>query len=110
MASSAEAQLVFRKSGNARVALLERKSIDACNDVRISWGNDGIPRTVAPIEEVQLYTRDAAGKRTDVSFMDLVEKTMGTKVQRTDLHLSRGRNGELFLTSRVDGTIRVLVP
>jgi Glucose / Sorbosone dehydrogenase len=72
--------------------------------------DDGIPRTLAPIEEVQLYVKDAAGKRTDVSFMDLVEKTMGAKVQRTDLHLSRGKNGELFLTSRVDGTIRVLVP
>jgi hypothetical protein len=72
--------------------------------------DDGIPRTLAPIEELQLYIRDASGKRTDVSFQDLVEKTIGAKVQRTDLHLSRGRNGELFLTSRVDGTIRVLVP
>jgi hypothetical protein len=70
--------------------------------------DDGIPRTLAPIEEVQLYTKDASGKRTDVSMADLVEKTMGAKAQRVDLHISRGRNGELFLTSRVDGTIRVL--
>jgi hypothetical protein len=39
--------------------------------------DDGIPRTVAPIEEVQLYVRDASGKRVDVSFRDLIGKTMG---------------------------------
>ncbi|MEP6963785.1 MAG: PQQ-dependent sugar dehydrogenase, partial [Acidobacteriota bacterium] len=72
--------------------------------------DDGIPRTVAPVEEVQLYVRDAAGKRVDVSFKDLIEKTMGAAVLRTDLHISRGRDGELMLTSRQDGMIRALVP
>src|SRR5215831_3948582 len=38
--------------------------------------DDGIPQTVAPIEEVQLYIKDASGKRVDVSFQDLVDKTM----------------------------------
>ena len=72
--------------------------------------DDGIPRTVAPIEEVQLYVRDASGKRVDVSFHELVEKTMGKSLPRADLHISRSRDGELFLTSRQDGMIRMLVP
>ncbi|MBI4519884.1 MAG: hypothetical protein HY701_03545 [Gemmatimonadetes bacterium] len=29
---------------------------------------------------------------------------------RADLHISRSRHGELFITSRQDGTIRMLVP
>ena len=72
--------------------------------------DDGIPTAVAPVEEVQLYIRDASGKRVDVSFKDLVEKTMGKSVPRADLHISRSRDGELFLTSRQDGMIRMLVP
>src|SRR6266566_6396214 len=72
--------------------------------------DDGIPRTVAPIEEVQLYVRDAVGKRVDVSFRDLIEKKMGKTVVRCDLHISHSSDGELFLTSRQDGMIRMLVP
>jgi hypothetical protein len=72
--------------------------------------DDGIPQTVAPVEVVQLYVRDAGGKRVDVSFRDLVDKTMGAAVPRADLHISRSRDGELFLTSRQDGMIRMLVP
>jgi hypothetical protein len=72
--------------------------------------DDGIPQTVAPIEEIQLYIRDAGGKRVDVSFRDLIEKTMGKAPSRADLHISRSRDGELFLTSRQDGMIRMLVP
>ena len=72
--------------------------------------DDGIPRTVAPVEEVQLYMRDESGKRVDVSFRELIEKTMGASVARADLHISRSRDGELFLTSRQDGMIRMLIP
>ena len=72
--------------------------------------DDGIPQTVAPVEEVQLYVRDASGKRVDVSFRDLIDKTMGKTAPRADLHISRSRDGELFLTSRQDGMIRMLVP
>jgi len=72
--------------------------------------DDGIPRTVAPIEEVQLYVRDESGKRVDVSFRELVDKTMGKTMPRADLHIGRSRDGELFLTSRQDGMIRMLVP
>src|SRR3984893_10634235 len=56
--------------------------------------DDGIPRTVAPIEEIQLYVRDASGKRVDVSFRDLIDKKMGTTgVARADLHISRSGSG-----------------
>ena len=65
---------------------------------------------MAPIEEIQLYVRDASGKRVDVSLQDLIDKTMGAKLPRADLHISRSRDGELFLTSRQDGMIRMLVP
>jgi hypothetical protein len=78
--------------------------------VALKKADDGIPQTVAPIEEVQLYVRDANGKRVDVSFRDLIGKTMGTKSTRADLHISRSGDGELFLTSRQDGMIRILVP
>jgi len=72
--------------------------------------DDGIPQTVAPVEEIQLYVRDASGKRTDLSFKELVEKTMGGPLMRADLHISQSRDGELFVTSRQDGWIRTLVP
>jgi len=41
---------------------------------------------------------------------ELVEGTMGKSLARTDLHISQSRDGELFLTSRQDGMIRMLVP
>jgi hypothetical protein len=72
--------------------------------------DDGVPRTVAPVEEVQLYTRDASGKRTYVTLRELIEATMGATVGRADMHMSRSRDGEIFITSRQDGTIRMLVP
>jgi hypothetical protein len=72
--------------------------------------DDGIPQTVAPVEEVQLYIRDASGKRVDVSFRDLIDKAMGTPMPRADLHIGISREGELFITSRQDGMIRMLVP
>jgi hypothetical protein len=72
--------------------------------------DDGIPQTVAPVEELQLYTRNAAGNRTYVTFRELNEATNGAIVTRSDLHISRSRDGEIFLTSRQDGMIRMLVP
>jgi glucose/sorbosone dehydrogenase len=72
--------------------------------------DDGIPRTVAPIEEIQLYVRGADRKRIYVTLHELIEATMGATVVRADLHISRSRDGELFITSRQDGTIRMLIP
>ncbi len=72
--------------------------------------NDGIPRTVAPIEEIQLFVRDASGNRQDVTLRELIEKTNGGPTTRADLHIGRSKDGELFITSRQDGMIRMLVP
>ena len=82
----------------------------AADVAALKAADDGVPRTIAPIEEIQLYVRDASGNRRDVSFMDLVAQTKGEAVTRADLHLGQSRDGEIFVTSRQDGMIRMLVP
>ncbi len=71
--------------------------------------DDGIPSTVAAIEQIQLFVRDANGNGTDVSLQQLIDKLMGSR-NRADLQLGEGANGELYLTTRQDGMIRTLVP
>jgi hypothetical protein len=70
--------------------------------------DDGIPKTVAPVEEIQLYIVRADKERTYVTFRELVEAALGETVVRADLHISRSRDGELIITSRQDGVIRML--
>jgi hypothetical protein len=89
---------------------IQRGRLFAADVAALKKADDGIPQTVAPIEEIQLYVRDASGKRQDVTLQELINKTMGAMIARADLHLSRGRDGEIFVTSRQDGMIRVLVP
>ena len=72
--------------------------------------DDGIPQTVAPIEEIQLYVKDASGNRMNVSLQELIDRSMGASISRADLHISRTGEGELLVTSRQDGMIRMLVP
>ena len=45
-----------------------------------------------------------------VPIRELVDLTMGASISRADLHISETRDGELLLTSRQDGTIRMLIP
>jgi hypothetical protein len=71
--------------------------------------DDGIPQTVAAVEEIQLFVRDAGGNPMGVSMQELVDRTMGGTIARVDLHIARTGDGELLLTSRQDGTIRMLV-
>ena len=89
---------------------VQRGRVFVADVAALKKADDGVPRTVAPIEEVQLFVRDAGGARTNVSFQELVDKAMGTKLTRADLHIGVGRDGELFLTSRQDGWVRMLVP
>ncbi|HKE84365.1 MAG TPA: PQQ-dependent sugar dehydrogenase [Vicinamibacterales bacterium] len=90
---------------------VNRGRLFAADLAAMKKADDGIPQTVAPIEEIQLYVRDASGVRTDISFKALVEKTMGgAPLMRADLHIGQSRDGELFITSRQDGMIRMLVP
>ena len=89
---------------------VNRGRIFAADLAAMKAADDGVPQTVAPVEEVQLYVRDENGNRRDVTFMDLVEETNGSRPTRADLHISRSRDGELFITSRQDGMVRMLVP
>jgi hypothetical protein len=89
---------------------IQRGRLFAADLAAMKKADDGIPQTVAPVEEIQLYVRGAGGNRVYVTLRDLVEKTMGASMTRADLHISRSRDGELFITSRQDGVIRMLVP
>jgi hypothetical protein len=89
---------------------IQNGRIFAADLAELKKADDGIPQTVAAIEEVQLYIRDAGGQRVDVTFHGLVNQTMGATISRADLHISRTADGELLLTSRQDGMIRILVP
>ncbi len=89
---------------------VRRGRLFAADTDAVKAADDGIPVTVAGVEEVQLYVQDASGNRRNVDFMQLVEETLGAQPGRADLHLSRSADGEIFLTSRQDGMIRMLVP
>src|SRR5262245_618441 len=89
---------------------INRGRVFVADTAALKKADDGVPQTVAPIEEVQLYVRNASGGRENVSFKELVEKVMGTSLTRADLQISRSGDGELLLTSRQDGWIRMLVP
>ncbi|HLG55386.1 MAG TPA: PQQ-dependent sugar dehydrogenase [Vicinamibacterales bacterium] len=89
---------------------VQRGRLFASDLAAMKKADDGIPQTVAPVEEIQLYVRGAGGNRVYVTLRDLVERTMGASMTRADLHISRSRDGELFITSRQDGVIRMLVP
>jgi hypothetical protein len=89
---------------------IQRGRLFAADLAAMKKADDGIPQTVAPIEEIQLYVRDASGARVDVTLQELINRTMGAELPRADLHIGRSRDGELFITSRQDGMIRMLVP
>jgi hypothetical protein len=89
---------------------IQRGRLFASDVAAMKKADDGIPETVAPIEELQLYVRPASGARTNVTFQQLVDRTMGAALPRADLHIGRSRDGELFITSRQDGMIRMLAP
>ena len=61
-----------------------RGRVFAADVAAMKKADDGIPETVAPIEEVQLYVRDASGSRTYVSFRELIETANGTTATRAD--------------------------
>ncbi len=87
---------------------LVRGRLFAADVAAIKAADDGVPRTVAPVEEIQLYVRNENGDRIFVSLRDLIERTNGSTAARADMHLSRSRDGEILVTSRQDGMIRML--
>ena len=54
-----------------------RGRLFAADIAAMKKADDGVPQTVAPVEEIQLYVRDASGSRVYVSFRELIERTMG---------------------------------
>ena len=88
---------------------VQRGRLFAAAVAALKKADDGIPQTVAPIEEIQLYVRDAAGRRVDVTLPELIAEKMGEPRPRADLHIGQSRDGELFITSRQDGTVRMFV-
>jgi Glucose / Sorbosone dehydrogenase len=89
---------------------IQNGRVFAADLAEMKKADDGVPQTVAPIEEIQLYVRDAKGNRIGVSMKELVDQKMGATLPRVDLHISRTGDGELLLTSRQDGVMRMLVP
>lgn len=87
-----------------------RGRLFAADLTALKQADDGVPRTVAPVEEIQLWVRDGAGRTVHTSLRELVETTRGATMARADMHLGISRDGEIFVTSRQDGTIRMLVP
>ena len=59
---------------------IQRGRLFAADLAAMKKADDGIPQTVAPVEEIQLYVRDASGNRTYVTLQELVEQTMGATV------------------------------
>ena len=78
-------------------------SVDASRNGSVS-GDKG------SAESSRSYERSADGRRVYTSLRELVERTRGATMARADLHLGLSRDGEIFVTSRQDGTIRMLVP
>jgi hypothetical protein len=88
---------------------IQRGRLFAADIAAMKKADDGVPLTVAPVEEIQLVVRGADGARTNVTFKQLVDRTLGSSPTRADLHLHRTGDGELLVSSRQDGTIRMLV-
>jgi hypothetical protein len=63
------------------------------------------PSTTASIEEIQLFTTDTQGNETDV---DLRSDLLGGSVP--DLRFGLAADGEIYLTTKADGRLRILGP
>ncbi|HXD74459.1 MAG TPA: PQQ-dependent sugar dehydrogenase [Vicinamibacterales bacterium] len=87
---------------------IQRGRLFASDVAAMKKADDGIPETTAPVEEIQLYVKGPNGVKQYVTLRDLIEKTNGAAATRADLHLGRSRDGEIFVTSRQDGMIRML--
>ena len=58
---------------------IQRGRLFAADVAAMKKADDGIPQTVAPIEEIQLYVRDASGTRVDVTFRDWSRRPWGRR-------------------------------
>jgi len=67
---------------------IQRGRLFAADIDAMKAADDGIPRTVAPVEEIQLYVRDASGRRTDVDFWELKMDWVNAAVDTADAVLA----------------------
>ena len=84
---------VTQLSGKFVFGDIARGRVFAADLAEMKKADDGIPKTMAPVEEVQLYTRDANGNRTYVTFRELIEAANGLTVPRADLHTAGRATG-----------------
>jgi len=89
---------------------LSRGRLFAADLEAIKAADDGVPSTTAAIEEILLFQPGPDGRRDLVTFPELIERANRAVPSRADMHLSQSRDGEIFVTSRQDGWIRMLVP
>jgi hypothetical protein len=89
---------------------LSRGRLFASDLDELKRADDGVPGTTAAIEEILLYYLDSGGQRIYVTFPELIERANRSIPARADMHLSQSRDGEIYVTSRQDGWIRMLVP
>ena len=87
-----------------------RGRVFAADLAALKKADDGVPTTVPPIKHIQLFVRNGAGDRVYVALRELIEQARGATITRADLHLGISRDGELFVTSRQDGVVRMLMP
>ena len=52
---------------------VQRGRVFAADLAAMKKADDGVPQTVAEVEEVQLYVRDGSGNRKDVTLQELIE-------------------------------------
>ena len=83
---------------------IQRGRLFASDVAAMKKADDGIPETVAPIEEIQLYERDASGPQVNVTLQELINRTMGSTAaarrsasrpeprRRTVHHVEAGRD------------------
>ena len=88
-----------------------RRAVEASGWQVIDIGAfNGVAPFLAPISEALARATERLEARTGLRDRELVERSRGATMARADLHLGQSGDGEIFVTSRQDGVIRMLVP
>ena len=87
---------------------VQRGRLFAADLAAMKKADDGIPQTVAPVEEIQLYVRDARAIARTSRFRSWSIGRWGSPCLAPTCTSVAVNDGELFITSRQDGTVRML--
>ena len=82
---------------------IQRGRVFAADVAEMKAADDGVPETVADIEEVQLYVRNADGSTRDVTLWEVDRGSHGKTSSAPISRSAKGGTGNLFVTSRQDG-------